>query len=130
MRFVIEKTKLYDRLRGRLNARQQKVLERMFREGPDGFKGGLSAENYTAIAKCSRATTTRDLSELVAMGALVKTGQLKGTRYRLAAGKQEMNRKQRIQIPDAPQCGGTERQPSPHRRIQRDSLLRFLSFLL
>lgn len=81
VRFLVEKTKLYDQLRNRLNERQQKVLERLFREGPDGFKGGLSAENYTAIAKCSRATTTRDLADLVSMGALRKTGQLKGTRY-------------------------------------------------
>lgn len=81
VRFLVEKTKLHDRLRDHLNDRQQKVLERLFREGPDGFKGGLSAENYTAIAKCSRATTTRDLADLVSVGALRKTGKLKGTRY-------------------------------------------------
>jgi Fic family protein len=84
VRFLVEKAKLHDRLRGRLNQRQEKVLERMFREGPEGFKGGLSAEKYTSIAKCSRATTTRDLADLVSMGALEKSGQLKGTRYSLA----------------------------------------------
>jgi hypothetical protein len=31
----------------------------MFREGIDGFKGGLSAENYISISKTSRATATR-----------------------------------------------------------------------
>ena len=55
----------------------------MMREGPDGFKGGLSAENYIAITKASRATATRDLQELVALGALTRTGQLRHTRYRL-----------------------------------------------
>ncbi len=35
------------------------------------------------ITKTSRATATRDLSELVSIGALEKTGQLKGTRYQL-----------------------------------------------
>jgi len=79
--FLIEKTKLYDAVRGRLNARQDKVLARMLREGVEGFKGGLSAENYIRITDTSRATATRDLQELVAMGALVKTGALKGTRY-------------------------------------------------
>lgn len=59
--FLIEKTKLYDRLRGKLNSRQDKVLARMFREGLDGFKGGLSADKYLAITKTSRATATRDL---------------------------------------------------------------------
>jgi len=81
IQFLIGKAKLYDRLRGQLNERQEKVLERVFREGPEGFQGGLSAENYVAIAKTSRATATRDLTELVECGALNKTGQLKGTRY-------------------------------------------------
>lgn len=81
--FIIEKTKLYDRLRGKLNERQQKVIERMFREGIDGFKGGLSAENYISITGAPRTTVTRDLNDLVAKGALTKTGQLKYTRYHL-----------------------------------------------
>jgi Fic family protein len=42
--FYVAKAKVYDRLRGRLNERQEKVIARMFREGIDGFKGGLSAE--------------------------------------------------------------------------------------
>ncbi len=81
--FIIEKTKLYDRLRGKLNPRQEKVIERMFREGIDGFKGGLSAENYISITGAPRTTATRDLNDLVAKGALTKTGQLKYTRYHL-----------------------------------------------
>jgi len=81
--FLIEKTKLYDRLRGRLNERQEKILARMFREGLEGFKGGLSAENYIKIADTSRATATRDLRDLVEKGALVKTGDGKYTRYHL-----------------------------------------------
>lgn len=79
--FVIGKARLYDRLRGKLNARQEKVLARMFREGPEGFRGGLSAENYIRIADTSRATATRDLQRLVELRALRKTGRLKGTRY-------------------------------------------------
>lgn len=78
---LIDKTKLFDRLRDQLNERQKKVLERLFREGPDGFAGGLSAENYKAMTKTSRATATRDLAQLVELGALIKTGKLKGTRY-------------------------------------------------
>lgn len=81
--FLIEKTKLYDRVRDQLNERQEKVLERMFREGMEGFKGGLSAENYIKITHISRATATRDLQELVEKGVLIKVGQLKSTRYHL-----------------------------------------------
>ena len=46
-------------------------------------KGGLSAENYIAISKATRTTATRDLTDLVEKGALVKTGELRYTRYRL-----------------------------------------------
>jgi Fic family protein len=66
-----------------LNERQDKVVARMFREGIDGFKGGLSADNYITITKTSRATATRDLQDLVTMGALTKTGELRHTRYHL-----------------------------------------------
>ena len=79
--FLIEKAKLFDRLRGRLNARQEKALLRLTREGPDGFKGGLSAGNYVSVTRTSPATARRDLVELVALGALVRTGERKYTRY-------------------------------------------------
>jgi Fic family protein len=81
--FYVAKAKLYERLRGQLNERQEKVIARMFREGIDGFKGGLSAENYIRISKSSRATATRDLQDLVEKGALTKTGALRHTRYYL-----------------------------------------------
>ncbi len=80
---LITKTKLFDSLRGQLNERQEKVLQRLFREGLNGFKGGLSAENYIAITKTSRPTATRDLHDLVEKKALIKSGELKGTRYHL-----------------------------------------------
>ena len=43
----------------------------------------MSAENYLAITKTSRATATRDLSDLLRKNAVTKTGQLKHTRYYL-----------------------------------------------
>ncbi|ATX81962.1 Fic family protein [Mariprofundus ferrinatatus] len=79
--FLINKAKLYDRIHGQINERQGMVLARMFKEGPEGFTGGLSAENYIKIAKTSRATATRDLQKLLELGALFRTGTLKGTRY-------------------------------------------------
>ena len=81
--FYVAKAKIYEKLRGQLNARQDKVIARMFREGIDGFKGGLSAENYISIAKTSRATATRDFQDLVALGALTRTGERRHTRYHL-----------------------------------------------
>ena len=81
--FLVYKTRFYDRLRGQLNVRQEKAIARMFAAGLNGFKGGLSAENYITITKTSRATATRDLKDLVTKGALTKTGTLKSTRYHL-----------------------------------------------
>ncbi len=79
--FLIEKVKLFERLKNDLNPRQTKCLLRMFREGLDGFAGGLSAENYISITKATRPTATRDLADLVAKKALLKTGELRYTRY-------------------------------------------------
>lgn len=83
LQFLINKSKMLSQLAGRINPRQEKVLLRMFAEGPEGFKGGLTAEKYIAITKASRATTTRDLIDLVEKGALNKTGALRHTRYQL-----------------------------------------------
>jgi Fic family protein len=85
--FFVAKAKFYERLRGQMNERQDKVIDRMFKEGIDGFKGGLSAENYINLAKTSRATATRDLQDLVEKGALTKTGELRHTRYHLSLTK-------------------------------------------
>jgi Fic family protein len=79
--FFIAKAHFYDRYRDTLNDRQTKVIERIFREGPEGFKGGLSAENYISITGTSRATATRDLQALVDAKALSRTGQRRHTRY-------------------------------------------------
>lgn len=85
--FLIEKTKIYDRVRGQLNERQERVLARLFKEGPDGFKGGLSAGNYITITGAARATATRDLLHMVELGILTVTGSLKSTRYWLNIGR-------------------------------------------
>ena len=82
--FLVDKTKLLDGLRGRLNHRQETALLRMLREGPEGFFGGLSAGNYMRITGASSATATRDLADMVAKGALKRTGERRHARYHLA----------------------------------------------
>ena len=81
--FLISKTRFFDLHRGCFNDRQEKVLLRLFQEGPAGFTGGLSAEKYIRITGTSRPTATRDLHDLVEKSALYRTGQLRGTRYHL-----------------------------------------------
>ena len=96
IRFLIEKTRLLDRLRGRINARQEKALIRMMAEGPDGFVGGLSAHNYRTITEAASATATRDLAELVELGALERVGERRYTRYHLTIA----NRKKDVDSTD------------------------------
>ncbi len=81
LEFVIEKAKLYDRIKDQLNMRQDKVVARMFKEGVQGFAGGLSAEKYLTITQTSRATATRDLQDLVQKQVLFSSGERKSTRY-------------------------------------------------
>ena len=80
--YVLSKARFWDIHGDGLNERQAKVLSRMFREGPEGFKGGMSAQKYTKITECSKATATRDLAELLKMGAFRKLeGGGRSTRY-------------------------------------------------
>ncbi|MES2204610.1 MAG: Fic family protein [Pseudomonadota bacterium] len=81
--FILEKSTLLEFVRGKLNLRQEKVVYRMLREGPDGFLGGLSAANYMSLTGATTATTTRDLGELVKLEILERVGEKKATRYHL-----------------------------------------------
>lgn len=80
--FLLDKTRLLDRLKGALNERQEKALLRVLREGPEGFKGGLSAGNYATITGASAPTATRDLADMVEKGALIRSGERRYARYR------------------------------------------------
>ena len=86
--FVLAKVRMMDGLRGQLNERQEKALLRMFEAGPGGFVGGLSAANYMTITGAPTATTTRDLAGLAGLGALMRTGDHKSTRYYLGVAVQ------------------------------------------
>lgn len=83
LEFLIQKTRFFDTYSSQINARQLKVIQRLFKEGYTGFVGGLSANNYIKIAKTSASTATRDLKELVDKKIFTKTGSLKSTRYAL-----------------------------------------------
>jgi Fic family protein len=85
--FLIEKAKFFDRSKNIMNERQIKVVKRLFEAGFEGFKGGLSAENYVRITKTSASTATRDLKDMIDKAILVKTGTLKSTRYWLNIGR-------------------------------------------
>ena len=84
VKLQMHKARLMDRLDGHINERQRKALLRMFAAGLSGFAGGLSAKNYRSITDVPAHTATRDLADLTAKGALIKTGELKATRYQLS----------------------------------------------
>jgi Fic family protein len=64
-----------------LNDRQKKVIHRLLDEGDGGFLGGLNAEKYMKITASSKATATRDLSDLLESKMLFSVGQGKALRY-------------------------------------------------
>lgn len=79
--FTLKKTRLFDRFRDQLNARQWQILRRMLDEGTKGFDGGMSAKKYMSITGTSKATATRDLQDLADKGIFVPTGGGRSTHY-------------------------------------------------
>ena len=76
----------FDRYRGQFSERQLKAINRVLEEGAKGFEGGINASKYGAITKVSKATLTRDLQDLLVIGAIIPHGEGGGrsTRYQLA----------------------------------------------
>jgi Fic family protein len=83
--FTLRKTRFFDTYNDRLNERQKTVVKRMLEEGPKGFTGGMNAKKYTALTKTSKPTATRDMQELLEIGAFVDagTGGGRSTSYQL-----------------------------------------------
>ena len=82
--FVLDKTRFYDAYGDQMNDRQNKMVERVFAEGLDGFKGGINTRKYCHLTKCSRATAFRDLDDMLKRGMLVKRpGQGRNVSYDL-----------------------------------------------
>ena len=83
--FTLKKVKFFDRFKDKLNERQMKVIKRMLEEGPKGFAGGMNASKYGSITKVSKATTTRDLQELLEIRAFIHFGEGGGrsTKYQV-----------------------------------------------
>jgi len=68
-----------------LSAEQIKVLNRLLDGGERGFENGISAAQYQAVAKVSKATATRHLSDLLEKGCIERLpGGGRSTRYQIA----------------------------------------------
>lgn len=65
-----------------LNERQIKVLNRLLDTAGEAFEQGINARKYQSLANVSKATATRDLSDLLEKGCLQKLpGGGRSTRY-------------------------------------------------
>ncbi len=63
---------------------QVKVLNKLLDGGPRGFEDGINAAQYQAVAKVSKATATRHLTDLLEKACLVRLpGGGRSTRYRI-----------------------------------------------
>jgi len=67
-----------------LSEEQRKVLNRLLDGGENGFEHGISASQYQKVAKISKATATRHLSDLLEKKCIVKLeGGGRNTRYQI-----------------------------------------------
>ena len=88
---VLAKARFWQRHReDGLSAEQIKVLNRLLNgdllseKNGAGFEGGISAAQYQAVAKVSKATATRHLADLLEKGCLVKLpAGGRSTRYQI-----------------------------------------------
>lgn len=85
---VLAKSRFWHRHREQVASPEQvKVLNRLLdgdQRGRGGFEHGISAAQYQAVAKVSKATATRHLADLVAKGCLQKLpGGGRSTRYQI-----------------------------------------------
>jgi Fic family protein len=76
--FTLKKTRFFDRFKDQLNERQLTVIRRMLEEGTKGFEGGMNARKYIGITKTSKATATRDMQQLLELGAFTLAGKAGG----------------------------------------------------
>lgn len=85
VRHILAKTRFWDAHRHTdLNARQTKAINKMFDAEASGFEGGMTPKKYMGITRCSKATATRDLQDLMNKGCLSLYGGGRATRYELS----------------------------------------------
>lgn len=92
MELVFQKTQFWQRHKEtKLSPRQTAALNKIFKAGKEGFPNGISAQKYAALAKCAKATATRDLGDLVSKDCLSVEGVGRGIRYFIKLGTPQKN---------------------------------------
>ena len=68
---VLAKAEFWQRYgKTQISERQRKMVNRLLDVGKGGFQGGLTTRKYVSMAKVSRATAFREMSELLNQGIL------------------------------------------------------------
>lgn len=82
---TLNKTLFWQQFRNTtLSSEQIKVLNRLLDGGNNGFEHGISASQYQKVAKVSKATATRHLTDLLEKGCIEKLpGGGRNTRYQV-----------------------------------------------
>ncbi|MFZ5775327.1 MAG: Fic family protein [Thermodesulfobacteriota bacterium] len=83
---VLQKARFWERHRTvPLTDRQRKVVNRLLDTGPGGFAGGLTTRKYVGMTKASRATSYREINDLLNKKMLVQNpGKGRSVSYDLA----------------------------------------------
>lgn len=81
--FIISKAKFFDEIKGKVNDRQMKALNKMLKSPHEKFEGGMTAKKYMSINKVSKATATRDLQKLQEMDILIARGGGRSVSYQV-----------------------------------------------
>ncbi|MEM9435312.1 MAG: Fic family protein [Pseudomonadota bacterium] len=71
--FVLRRNRFFLRFTPQLNERQERVLRKLFEQGPARVNLGISAKAFRKISGASTATATRDLLSMEALGVLKRS---------------------------------------------------------
>lgn len=90
---VLAKARFWQTYRSQpLSTEQVNVLNRLLDGGESGFEDGISAAQYQAVAKVSKATATRHLGDLLEKGCIVRLpGGGRSTRYQVNSAASVQN---------------------------------------
>ena len=83
VKFISAKRSYLSKYESVFSDRAKKVILRMFEDGRDGIKAGLSAAKWVRMTKVAKRTAERDLADLAAVGAIVPVNGGPQTRYQL-----------------------------------------------
>lgn len=89
LEFVRRKRAFLDHFECAISPRQEKAIKVCLKDGAEGVARGLSVAKYMRITGVSKATATRDLAELFAIGAVSRIGQARATTYELNIGDRD-----------------------------------------